>query len=251
MQNSFPTFNYNASTRCYLRREHNHGTASTPSWLMFQWGCILATCSIVLLWSIWYFAFISLNSERASRWLSAPLPCIARPVQKQNVKRHKGEWRHIQWIGSMCVLKGTSLVVVFCLIFSIISSTLSAGCFSGLQDGSCLICGPKKGFLEDGKSFLLLQGSGKIYSNLTGILGVNNNECCVSQNLFFSFSGWYLEAIKFWFGLSGNIKVSQCEFQHPNSRLDSCWRKKKYIPLRYGGDCMAKFLRASRNYKNK
>lgn len=139
-----------------------------------------------------------------------------------------------------CVLKGISRVVVLCLIFSIISSILSAGCFV-LQDGSCLICGQKKRFLEDGNSFLLLQGSGKIYSNLTGILGVNNNECCVSLNLFFYFSGWYLDAIKFWFGVSGNIKISQCVFQHPNSRLDSCRRKKKIYSTLYGETVWPKF----------
>lgn len=137
---------HSASARCCSRREDNHSAMSSPSWLVFLWGCILATCSIVLWWSIWYFVFISLSSERASRLLSPLLPCIARPVQKHNVKWHKGEWRHIQWTGNMLVLKGISLVVVLCLIFSIISSILSAGCFIRLQDGSCLICGQRKVF---------------------------------------------------------------------------------------------------------
>lgn len=68
-------------------------------------------------------------------------------VCAENKGLYKERWSYLTFfVSEMCILKGTSLMVVLSLISLIISSTLSVGCFVGFKGGSSLICVQKSYF---------------------------------------------------------------------------------------------------------
>lgn len=177
----------------------NHSICADGGWaqsrLVFLsvsgWNIWLAACSIVLSWTILYFVFISLSSDKASLYSCLLTPVLFRAVPVQKAKKAKVMKDQNGWkrqISGMFVLKATSLLVVLPLISLIISSTLSFGCFIGFRGGRSLICVQK--FLKsqhEGKMlFLVFYSSSYVCRNLTATASANENEFCVAkyQTLF-------------------------------------------------------------------
>lgn len=145
----------------------------------------------------------------------------------------------------MRIHKGTTCIVVLSLIPLIISSTLSPRCFAGLKGGSFLVCAQKSLKVITLYLFFLLY-----------LLWSDDNieyEFCVCKllNLFLSFSVRCLDAIKFWFWVSVNIKIPQSAFQHLNSCLNPCEKKTNVVPFIMEWLCSLNFFRGlSKTYKN-
>lgn len=150
---------------------------------------------------------MSLSSSRASCLLTPILP-----EQKQRLTLAKQRYQRCAELG-MCILKGTSLMLVLSLIPFIMSSTRWSRCFVGFIGGSALAC-TKNIFLV---VFQWFQSKSETYSY-------------VRQDSFLSYSVWIWD-ISFWFGVLINIPLPQLVFQHPYGCLNSCWRKKKHRPL--------------------